>query len=90
VREAAGRADVFVIRRDGRGLRRLTRRGGYAPAWSPDGRWIAFLRRGDIHVVRSSGGARRRLVNAPSRDALDTRGEFATSLDWQPLPRRGR
>jgi dipeptidyl aminopeptidase/acylaminoacyl peptidase len=90
VREAAGRADVFVIRRGGRGLRRLTRRGGYAPAWSPDGRWIAFLRRGDIHVVRSSGGALRRLVNAPARDSFDTRGGFATSLDWQPLPRRGR
>jgi len=90
VREAAGRADVYVVRRDGHGLRRRTRRGGYAPAWSPDGRWIAFLRRGDVHVVRSSGGALRRLVNAPSRDAFDTRGGFATSLDWQPLPRRGR
>ena len=90
VREAAGRADVHVVRRDGHGLRRVTRRGGYAPAWSPDGRWIAFLRRGDVHVVRSSGGALRRLVNAPSRDSFDTRGGFATSLDWQPLPRRGR
>jgi hypothetical protein len=88
VRERAGRPDVYVVRRDGGGLRRVTRRSGYAPAWSPDGRWIAFIRAGDIYVVRSKGGGRRRLVNAPSRDAFDLRGEFATALDWQPIPRR--
>lgn len=44
--------------------RRLTR--GHrdtAPAWSPDGRWIAFLRaepagRAQLHVVEASGGSR--------------------------------
>jgi Tol biopolymer transport system component len=88
VREDKGRADVYVVRRNGRGLRRVTRRGGYAPAWSPDGRWIAFVRAGDVYVVRSDSGGRRRLVNSPSRDSFDLRGEFATALDWQPLPRR--
>jgi dipeptidyl aminopeptidase/acylaminoacyl peptidase len=90
IRERAGRPNVYVVRRKGGGLRRLTRRGGYAPCWSPDGRWIAFIRAGDVYVVRSKGGGRRRLVNAPSRDSFDLRGEFATSLDWQPVLRRSQ
>lgn len=83
------RRKIYIVRRDGRGLHRLTRRGGYEtePAWSPDGKWIAFLRDEDIYVARSTGGGLRRLVNAPPQTD-DPRNGFATSLDWQPLPRR--
>jgi Tol biopolymer transport system component len=35
-------SDIYVIRPDGRGLRRLTHMQGTHPTWSPDGRWIAF------------------------------------------------
>ena len=79
--------DIYIVGRDGHGLRRLTRRGGYAPAWSPDGKWIAFIRANDLYVVRAAGGGLRRLVNAPTRDPLDPRGGSVTSVDWQPLPR---
>ena len=81
------RKDIYIVGRDGHGLRRLTRRGGYAPAWSPNGKWIAFIRANDLYVVRAAGGGLRRLVNAPTRDPLDPRGGFVTSVDWQPLPR---
>lgn len=81
------RADIYTIGRDGRGLRLLTRPGGSSPVWSPDGKWIAFLRDGDIYVARSTGGGLRRLVNAPPQTDGPRNG-FATSLDWQPLPRR--
>ena len=39
-----GGKDVYVVSRDGSGKRRLTRDARYAatPAWSPDGRQIAF------------------------------------------------
>ena len=81
------RKDIYIVGRDGHGLRRLTRRSGYAPAWSPNGKWIAFIRANDLYVVRAAGGGLRRLVNAPTRDPLDPRGGFVTSVDWQPLPR---
>ncbi len=41
-----------------------------SPTWSPDGRWIAFLRAGDkgaaqLHVVEADGGEPVRLTDAP-------------------------
>jgi TolB protein len=45
------------VNADGSGLRRLTHnpaRDG-SPAWSPDGRKIAFLSRGEVHVVNADG-----------------------------------
>lgn len=43
-RDGDGDFDLFTIRPDGTGLRRLTRAPGNDshPAWSPDGRWIVF------------------------------------------------
>ena len=34
--------DVYVMRPDGTGIRRLTTQGAYTPAWSPDGAHIVF------------------------------------------------
>jgi Tol biopolymer transport system component len=57
------RGQIHVIKRDGRGLRRLTRRPTDArqPAWSPNGREIAFTREasGTLFVVRADGTGRR-------------------------------
>jgi Tol biopolymer transport system component len=64
--------DLYTVRSDGGGLRRLTRTSGYEeePSWSPDGRRIAYLLR-DRSSYRSSlwttdarGGDRRRLADA--------------------------
>jgi Tol biopolymer transport system component len=45
-----------------------------SPAWSPDGRWIAFdtTRNGnvEIYVISPEGGAPRRLTNHPSNDMI--------------------
>jgi dipeptidyl aminopeptidase/acylaminoacyl peptidase len=54
-------SNLFVLSPDG-SRRRLTRRGGTDPSWSPRGRWIAFTRGGQIWVVRSQGGRAQQLT----------------------------
>jgi Tol biopolymer transport system component len=46
--------DIYVMRPDGSGVRRLTRAGGETPAWSPDGRYIVFTW-GGLFVMRADG-----------------------------------
>jgi Tol biopolymer transport system component len=53
--------DVFITRLDGT-PRRLTRRRGSSPSWSPHGTKLAFVRRGNIYIVRRNGGPLRRVT----------------------------
>src|SRR5712691_3781432 len=59
---------IFTMGADGRGLRRLTGRPpfGVDPAWSPDGRRIAFDRIAGgtpaVYVASATGGPARRLA----------------------------
>jgi Tol biopolymer transport system component len=52
------KADVFVVRADGRGERRLTWNANVLslPAFSPDGKLVAFSRRAALSVVAVRGG----------------------------------
>jgi Tol biopolymer transport system component len=69
--------DVFTVRRDGRGRRRVTSDGGNAaPAWSPDGTALAYIRAGVVVLARHDGSA----AAAVAVDAL--------SADWAPDGRR--
>src|SRR4051794_20001799 len=65
------RGDVFVVRADGSGARRVTHERGpqFDPAWSPDGRRIAYRdsRRGinnndDIYIADADGSHARNLT----------------------------
>jgi TolB protein len=80
--EDVTRPAIFVIRADGSGLRRLSPRGAYdeSPAWSPDGRSIAFARSADvvsglvtdIWVMLADGTRARRVTGHPMEDKRPT------------------
>jgi len=73
-------AEIYVVRPNGSGLKRLTFTKGDAhtlgddgfPAWSPDGSRIAFTSNrtadGDIWIMRADGRGQRRLVGLRGRD----------------------
>lgn len=64
---------IVVARGNGKGGRRLTGEGGSEPAWSPDGKLIAFERGGYIWTMTSDGHRATRV----------TKGSQPA---WQPLP----
>ena len=67
--------DIYVMRPDGSGVRRLTTNRAYTPAWSPDGSHIVFSAPG-LFVMRADGSG---ITSLP----VDGVGE--TSLpDWKP------
>ena len=68
--------DIWVVGRDGGDARRLTSADGAEtePAFSPDGRWIAFTGEyggnQDVYLVEASGGQPKRLTWHPSSDVV--------------------
>lgn len=73
---------IRVMSSAGTGGRKLTGDGDVAPVWSPDGKWIAFLRNSDgttapgIFVIRSDGTALRRLTNGVGEPAWSPDGKY--------------
>lgn len=70
--------DLFTLNPDGSGLTNITRSVGQEtePAWSPDGRRIAFIRDGKVHVMDADGDAVRILT--PNTEGVEE------SPAWSP------
>ena len=64
---------IYVVRADGRRKRRLAV--GENPAWSPDGRRLAFIDEYKLITVHRNGKDRRR---------LSRKGEFVIGAAWSP------
>jgi TolB protein len=62
--DASGSNDILVMNADGSGRENLTTgpEDDVDPAWAPDGRRLAFVRDGVVHVVRADGAGLRRLT----------------------------
>jgi TolB protein len=56
--------EIYIVNADGSGQRRLTRSPAWddAPAWSPDGRTIAFVSDVSIYVMNADGSGQRELT----------------------------
>lgn len=90
-----GDDEIFTVRADGTGLRQLTRnsvlRGGvpaldHAPAWSPDGRYLAFASNRDggemeIYRMRADGTAQVRLTRT-ARHVTDHTPSWSHGGGW--------
>jgi len=71
----AARGEIYIMDWDGADLRRVTRNGmgNNAPAWSPDGRWLAYSSFKSsppgVFILPTNGGAEFR-VNAPAAQGI--------------------
>jgi Tol biopolymer transport system component len=79
-------SDIWIVRGDGRGLRRVARN-GVNPVWSPDGSAIAFTRRTSLWVMGADGRHQRRIVRGRFRSFPDMswEGNAIVDPDWQSL-----
>lgn len=85
--------DIWMMSPDGSDLERVTHtpnRDESWPAWSPDGRWIAYgsddSRSEQIYVARPNGSGRR-MITHPCRRKCTSINEIRNGKPtWQPLP----
>jgi Tol biopolymer transport system component len=76
-------SDVFGVTADGTSLRRLTRTAtSHQPAWSPDGRTIAYYDSTGVFVMNADGTGKRLLTDQAGA------GSPARSPTWSPDARR--
>jgi S1-C subfamily serine protease len=74
VSQRTGIHELFTMKADGSDVRQLTKGGGWANSWSPDGSRIAFVTMSTLYVIDADGSNQRRV-----RDQVGDSG-----LSWSP------
>src|SRR5262249_21808196 len=79
--EQGDNADIWVKQIGNESMQRLTTDPAAElwPRWSPDGRWIAFIRPGGLYLIPSLGGAERKITQLDS-----TPGILRQMPNWTP------
>ncbi len=59
------RHEIYLMKADGTGVKRLTFKGAEFPGWSPDGKWIAYTATTDdsTHVIRHNGSGDKKVCD---------------------------
>ena len=90
--QRTGAGDIYAVGRDGSGLTRLTTHAApdTEPAWSPDGRKIAFASRRDgldldVYVMNADGSSVVRLTNAKGDDNAPAWSPDGTRIVFQSI-----
>jgi Tol biopolymer transport system component len=68
---------ISTIGPDGTG-KKVIAQDGYAPVFSPDGKWIAFTRDGELFKIKSDGSGDPSAVDGPA-------GSSELAPDWGPM-----
>ena len=91
-RSVRGVNDIYVVSVDASGQRRLARDAQF-PAWSPDGRKIAFVRGvwprpSEIYVMNADGSGQRRLTRDLAPDGFPAWSPDGRQIAYRQQPRR--
>jgi Tol biopolymer transport system component/DNA-binding winged helix-turn-helix (wHTH) protein len=70
-----GQGSLWTVQVPGGSLRRLLTIWGQSPAWSPDGKSLAYSMNGDLYVMQSDGTGNRKLAAV---------GGSPVALSWSP------